>query len=54
MKDRMVFYPAFWWLSFVVFMIVFKAHNPTQKAVFSLAVSISASETLCQYLDRHR
>lgn len=54
MKDRMVFYPAFWWLAFVVFMIRGKAHNVPQKFVFSLAFSIFASELLCRYADRRR
>jgi hypothetical protein len=54
MKDRMVFYPSFWWLAFVVFMIGSKANNVPQKAVFSLAFSTLASEALCRLTDKRQ
>ena len=54
MKDRMVFYPCFWWLAFVAFMIGSQAKNAPQKAVFSLAFSVLASESLCRSSDRRK
>lgn len=54
MKDRMVFYPAFWWLAFVTFMIGSQAKNVPQKAVFSLAFSMIASEILCRYSEKRK